>query len=160
MSVIGPRLPSSASARDGSYRGISCSALSTTAESNPQRPSSEWIAGLNLATRPLVSITLKSKKQAAYSSSALRPAAVILTRQTSTGLAPALPRDPRLGDRDQLAASSHLFGRQGHKSFVDQASDQARVEAVRAQQRLCRAVMAGGREHGESAALRLPSLRP
>ena len=53
---------------------------------------------------------------------------------------------PRLGDRDQLAANRH-FGRQCHKSLVDRASDQARVEAVRARQRLCRAVMTGGREH-------------
>jgi hypothetical protein len=57
MSGCGPRLPSSASTRDGSYRGTSRRALSTTAESDPRRPSSEWIAGLNLATRPLVSIT-------------------------------------------------------------------------------------------------------
>ena len=58
---------------------------------------------------------------------------------------------PRLGDRDQPPANQH-FGRQAGLAI------KAPV-AVRAQ-RLRRAVMAGGREHRESVALRLPSLRP
>jgi len=57
MFALGPRRPSSASARDGSYLVISCRGLGTTAGSDGQRPSGKWIAGLNLATRPLLPIT-------------------------------------------------------------------------------------------------------
>ena len=48
-SGIGPKRPSSASARDGSYRVISCRGLGTRAESDRQRPSSD-MSGLPAST--------------------------------------------------------------------------------------------------------------
>jgi hypothetical protein len=67
-------------------------------------------------------------------------------------LSPGL-RDPHSGDRDQLAADPNLLSRDGRQPVVNQTSDQACVEAVRAKRRLRHAVVARGREHSQRPAL-------
>jgi hypothetical protein len=54
---------------------------------------------------------------------------------------------------DHLATGSNVFTRQGRKAAVDEPADHGAAKTVRDQERLRRAVVARGREHGECTAL-------